>query len=249
MSPIADRPRTAAPTPLRWAKAACRSGRWSEGVWTLDYVLYQGLNLVNNATSTPATPTAPGVTGLFGLTGEVVGGKVELFATSYGLNELSPSYLYEITDTLSYTTYLKPRAKPSRRYIRRRPVFRSAACRSPRLPFPLLRRTSESRRSSWLPGRCSSPAAAGAPSATIKHTEAPRSRRAPLTSKRKIVREIVVQRVGGNRSPERPIRRCFDIRVNCNIGREGDVACRSETDMANGDIDLARSQPKQKGRL
>jgi hypothetical protein len=45
------------------------------------------------------------VTGLFGLTGEVVGGQVELFATSYGLNELSTSYLYEITDTLSDTTY------------------------------------------------------------------------------------------------------------------------------------------------
>ena len=47
--------------------------------------------------------TAPGVTGLFGLTGEVVGGQVELFATSYGLNELSPSFLYEITDTLADT--------------------------------------------------------------------------------------------------------------------------------------------------
>ena len=29
---------------------------------------------------------------------------MELFATSYGLNELSPSYLYEISDTLSDTT-------------------------------------------------------------------------------------------------------------------------------------------------
>ena len=34
----------------------------------------------------------------------MVGGEVELFATSYGLNELSPSYLYEITDTLADTT-------------------------------------------------------------------------------------------------------------------------------------------------
>ena len=50
------------------------------------------------------TPTAPGVTGLFGLTGEVVGNQVELFATSYGLNELSPSFLYEITDDLGFTT-------------------------------------------------------------------------------------------------------------------------------------------------
>jgi hypothetical protein len=62
------------------------------------------LNLVNNANANSATPFAPGVTGLFGLTGSVVGGQVELFATSFGLNELSPSFLYEITDTLSDTT-------------------------------------------------------------------------------------------------------------------------------------------------
>ncbi len=61
-------------------------------------------HLANNACANANTPTAAGVTGLFGLTGEVVGGQVELFATSYGLNELSPSYLYEITDTLSDTT-------------------------------------------------------------------------------------------------------------------------------------------------
>ena len=59
---------------------------------------------MNNANANSATPTAPGVTGLFGLIGEVVGGNVELFATSYGLNELSQSYLYEITDTLSDTS-------------------------------------------------------------------------------------------------------------------------------------------------
>jgi len=74
------------------------------GVWTLDYDMVNGLNLVNNALANANTPTAPGVTGLFGLTGSVVGGQVELFATSYGLNELSPSFLYEITDTLSDTT-------------------------------------------------------------------------------------------------------------------------------------------------
>jgi hypothetical protein len=74
------------------------------GTWKLDYVLVNGLNLVNNANANANTPTAPGVTGLFGLTGQVVNGQVELFATSYGLNELSPSYLYEITDTLSDTT-------------------------------------------------------------------------------------------------------------------------------------------------
>ncbi len=80
--------------------------KWSlvNNVWTLDYDLVAGLDLVNNANANANTPTAPGVTGLFGLTGEVVDGQVELFATSYGLNELSPSYLYEITDTLSDTT-------------------------------------------------------------------------------------------------------------------------------------------------
>lgn len=82
--------------------------KWSlvNGVWTLDYDLYAGLNLVNNANVSLAgnTTTTPGVTGLFGLTGEVVGNNVELFATSYGLNELSPSYLYEITDSLMATS-------------------------------------------------------------------------------------------------------------------------------------------------
>jgi PEP-CTERM motif len=91
-------------------KAALGEGglqKWSlfNGVWTLDYDLVAGLDLVNNANADSNTPTAPGVTGLFGLTGEVLSdGAVELFATSYGLNELSPSYLYEITDTLSDTT-------------------------------------------------------------------------------------------------------------------------------------------------
>lgn len=82
--------------------------KWSliNGVWTLNYVLYRGLNLVNNNNvNLPGNTTnTPGVTGLFGLTGLVVNGQVELFATSYGLNELSPSYLYEITDTLSFAT-------------------------------------------------------------------------------------------------------------------------------------------------
>jgi hypothetical protein len=89
-------------------KAALGEGglqKWSlvAGVWVLDYDLVNGLNLVNNANANANTPTAPGVTGLFGLAGEVVGGQVELFATSYGLNELSPSYLYEISDTLADT--------------------------------------------------------------------------------------------------------------------------------------------------
>ena len=80
--------------------------KWSlnGGSWVLDYDIYGGLNLVDNATANAATPTGNGVTGLFGLTGQVEGdGTVELFATSYGLNELSQSYLYEVTDTLSNT--------------------------------------------------------------------------------------------------------------------------------------------------
>ena len=90
-------------------KAALGEGglqKWSlvNGTWSLDYDLVAGLNLVNNANANANTPTAAGVTGLLGLTGEVVNGQVELFATSYGLNELSPSYLYEITDNLSDTT-------------------------------------------------------------------------------------------------------------------------------------------------
>jgi len=84
----------------------------TNGTWQLDYDLVAGLNLVNNASAFATTgtgsPTDPGVTGLFGLTGKVVGtgdsAQVELFATSYGLNELSPSYLYEITDTLGDTS-------------------------------------------------------------------------------------------------------------------------------------------------
>ncbi len=75
----------------------------TNGTWTLDYDITNGLNLVNNATANSNTPTAAGVTGLFGLTGRVVNGQVQLFATSYGLNELSPSFLYGITDNLNAT--------------------------------------------------------------------------------------------------------------------------------------------------
>lgn len=91
-------------------KAALGEGglqKWSliSGTWTLDYDLVSGLNLVNNANANSATPTAAGVTGLKGLTGQVLAnGQVELFATSYGLNELSQSFLYGITDNLSFTS-------------------------------------------------------------------------------------------------------------------------------------------------
>jgi PEP-CTERM motif len=77
------------------------------GIWTLEYTLSAGLNLVDNAKANANNPTAAGVTGLLGLTDKVVGNQVELFATSYGLNELSPSFLYEITDTLSNTAPAK----------------------------------------------------------------------------------------------------------------------------------------------
>lgn len=73
----------------------------STGVWSIVYDLVNGLNLVDNATKNANTPTAAGVTGLFGLTGAVVNGSVELFATSFGLNELSNSFLYEVTDSLA----------------------------------------------------------------------------------------------------------------------------------------------------
>ena len=80
--------------------------KWSlvAGVWTLDYDISLGLDLVDNATANSATPSAPGVTGLFGLACSTVGNSVQCYATSYGLNELSSSYLYEVTDSLSNTT-------------------------------------------------------------------------------------------------------------------------------------------------
>ena len=89
---------------------------------------------MNNANATPNDPTAPGVTGLFGLTGEVVGGEVELFATSYGLNELSPSYLYEITDTLSDTTIAQASGEMFTTLYAARPTLASGASRSRRSP-------------------------------------------------------------------------------------------------------------------
>jgi len=72
----------------------------TKGTWTLAYDLVNGLTFVNNANANLATLNAPGVPGLLRLTGRVVGNQVQLFTTSYGLNELSQSYLYEITDDL-----------------------------------------------------------------------------------------------------------------------------------------------------
>jgi hypothetical protein len=73
--------------------------KWSliNNNWVLDYTLSAGLNLVTNKDS-------DGTSGLIGLTGEVIGNSVELFATSEGLADLDPTFLYGITDTLSDTT-------------------------------------------------------------------------------------------------------------------------------------------------
>jgi hypothetical protein len=67
------------------------------GTWSLKYTLYQGLNLVNNG-------GASGTTGLYALTGVVSGGSVYLYATNATINDLDPTYLYGITDTLANTT-------------------------------------------------------------------------------------------------------------------------------------------------
>ena len=63
------------------------------GLWSLDYTLSSGLNLVAN------TATA-GSTGLLGLTGKVVGSEVQLFATNYTLGDTDPTFLFGISDTL-----------------------------------------------------------------------------------------------------------------------------------------------------
>jgi hypothetical protein len=75
------------------------------GTWTLEYDMVDGLGLTAQSNASSTDPSAPGITGLFGLTGEVVGDQVELFATTYGLNELSPSELVEVTDTVSNIDY------------------------------------------------------------------------------------------------------------------------------------------------
>jgi len=73
--------------------------KWSlvNGTWQLDYTLSAGLGLVANTNS-------HGVSGLYGLTGKVVGGQVELFATSFVLGDTDQTYLYGIADTLSATS-------------------------------------------------------------------------------------------------------------------------------------------------
>jgi hypothetical protein len=77
---------------------------FSNGVWTLEYTLSAGLNLVSDTTSCGSNQVGCGTTGLIGLTGEVVGGNVELFATNSTLGDLDQTYLYGITDSLTSTS-------------------------------------------------------------------------------------------------------------------------------------------------
>jgi hypothetical protein len=75
------------------------------GTWTWEYTLYKGLNLVANGNShsgdTSCSSNTDGTTGLLGLAGTVVSGVAYLYATTYTIADLDPSYLYGITDTLS----------------------------------------------------------------------------------------------------------------------------------------------------
>jgi hypothetical protein len=67
------------------------------GTWSLAYTLYKGLNLVANTNSS-------GTTGLYGIAGSVSGNNVNFWVTNYTLNDLDQTYLYGITDNLTYTT-------------------------------------------------------------------------------------------------------------------------------------------------
>ncbi len=67
------------------------------GTWNLAYTLYQNLNIVAN------TGTA-GTTGLYGLAGSVSGNNVLLYATNATIGDLDPTFLYGITDNLTFTT-------------------------------------------------------------------------------------------------------------------------------------------------
>ncbi|MGB8888519.1 MAG: hypothetical protein WCC87_17455 [Candidatus Korobacteraceae bacterium] len=66
------------------------------GTWSLAYTLWQGLNLVNNGNTS-------GTSGLYGLAGTVSGNTVQLYVTNYTLNDLDYTYLYGITDNLTFT--------------------------------------------------------------------------------------------------------------------------------------------------
>ena len=67
------------------------------GAWTLQYTLSAGLGLV-------ADTAASGSTGLIGLTGSVAAdGNVTLYATNSTIQDLDPTALYSITDSLAAT--------------------------------------------------------------------------------------------------------------------------------------------------
>jgi hypothetical protein len=70
--------------------------KWSlvGGTWQLDYTLSKGLDLQPNTAHT-------GTAGLIGLTGRVVGGRVELFATTASLDDTGQTFVVGITDSLS----------------------------------------------------------------------------------------------------------------------------------------------------
>ena len=67
------------------------------GSWNLAYTLWNGLNLVNNGGTT-------GTSGLLGMAATISGNNVYLYVTNYTLNDLDLTYLYGITDNLTYTT-------------------------------------------------------------------------------------------------------------------------------------------------
>lgn len=68
------------------------------GVWTLDYTLSAGLNLVQNS-------AASGTTGLIGLTAVLnANGTVTFYATNATIGDLDQTFLYTITDDVNATT-------------------------------------------------------------------------------------------------------------------------------------------------
>ncbi|MBV8971623.1 MAG: PEPxxWA-CTERM sorting domain-containing protein [Sphingomonadaceae bacterium] len=71
--------------------------RGTDGSWSLAYTLSAGLSLVANS-------AASGVTGLAGLAGEVDGGTVNLYTTSYIIGDVGATYLYGISDALGART-------------------------------------------------------------------------------------------------------------------------------------------------
>jgi hypothetical protein len=89
------------------ANSSCGAGglqKWvnESGTWTWVYTLYKGLNLVANLNKGCSTNT-DGTTGLIGLTGVVNGATATLYATNYAMNDLDPTYIFSITDTISAT--------------------------------------------------------------------------------------------------------------------------------------------------